>query len=285
MSQDAPAHGVNRTPRFHRYASDADAIAAEEELCESARVLELSSWHDPFLRTPRDCANFLYHDGTVVPIGAPPPELVEFRRINDREILGCATPVTFPPEGARPSGIKQGALADCWFLNALAAISARPELLKRIIVSDQNAAKMGVYTCKFWKDGEWAYVHIDDMIPCNRIGEPLYSRAQNPNEAWVFVIEKAYAKLHGSYLNLIRGAAEYALRDLTGGVPVRYALPVVPPTSDDPEEEPSMPIRRLSKEGRDSLMEMDAHWDRIRERLAADDGTIVCLVPHAPRQR
>jgi hypothetical protein len=33
------------------------------------------------------------------------------------------------------------------------------------------------------------------------------------------LLEKAYAKAHGCYENLVSGTVEYALKDLTGGVP------------------------------------------------------------------
>lgn len=45
--------------------------------------------------------------------------------------------------------------------------------------------------------GIWEEVIIDDKIPC-RGRTPLYSRG-NGNELWVLLLEKAWAKLYGSY--------------------------------------------------------------------------------------
>ena len=59
-------------------------------------------------------------------------------------------------------------------------------------------------------------MHIDDRLPCNRMGDPLYSRCKNRNQIWVAIIEKAYAKLHGCYENLSLGYISDALIDLTG---------------------------------------------------------------------
>lgn len=41
-------------------------------------------------------------------------------------------------------------------------------------------------------------VVIDDRIPCRPDGRPLFARP-NGKEAWVLLLEKAFAKLWGSY--------------------------------------------------------------------------------------
>ena len=46
-------------------------------------------------------------------------------------------------------------------------------------------------------------------------GGPIFTRG-NGNELWVMLIEKAYAKLHGSYKDLENGYNTWALVDLTG---------------------------------------------------------------------
>lgn len=50
-------------------------------------------------------------------------------------------------------------------------------------------------------------------------GKILYfASGATPNETWVPLIEKAYAKLHGNYAYLIGGHSMEAIEDLTGGV-------------------------------------------------------------------
>jgi hypothetical protein len=47
--------------------------------------------------------------------------------------------------------------------------------------------------------GEWVPVVVDDWIPCEARGKPAFATSRKGNELWVSILEKAYAKLHGSY--------------------------------------------------------------------------------------
>jgi calpain-15 len=46
-------------------------------------------------------------------------------------------------------------------------------------------------------------------------GAPCFSSA-NGNELWVIILEKAWAKVHGSYERIEAGLAHEVMRDLTG---------------------------------------------------------------------
>jgi hypothetical protein len=65
--------------------------------------------------------------------------------------------------------------------------------------------------------GEWVPVVVDDWIPCEARGKPAFATSRKGNELWVSILEKAYAKLHGSYEALEGGQVQDALVDLTGG--------------------------------------------------------------------
>lgn len=89
-----------------------------------------------------------------------------------------------------------------------------PQLVERLFLTKEYNEE-GVYRLRICKNGEWYEVVIDDYFPCFPSGGPLFSRGQG-NELWVLILEKAYAKLHGGYKNIVGGNPHEAMMDLTG---------------------------------------------------------------------
>ncbi|KAL5708598.1 Calpain-type cysteine protease dek1 [Ranunculus cassubicifolius] len=114
-----------------------------------------------------------------------------------------------------PSDVCQGRLGDCWFLSAVAVLTEASRISEVIITEEYNDE--GIYTVRFCIQGEWVPVVVDDWIPCESPGKPAFATSRNKNEIWVSILEKAYAKLHGSYEALEGGLVQDALVDLTGG--------------------------------------------------------------------
>ena len=126
-------------------------------------------------------------------------------------------------DGASPGDVKQGALGDCWLLGSFLSLSTHPELIQNLIVHD--GLEHGFAVFQFFKNGEWKPVIVDTRIPYNNPTKtPLYGHCADPNEFWVPLMEKAYAKLNGSYEGINGGSMVQAMVDLTGGISEKYHM-------------------------------------------------------------
>jgi len=71
----------------------------------------------------------------------------------------------------------------------------------------------GIWLCV---NGVWELVTVSDQIVClNELSGPAFSKA-NGNELWVLLLEKAYAKVYGSFSKIVNGMSGKAINDLTG---------------------------------------------------------------------
>eukprot|EP01006_Ploeotia_vitrea_P032090 TRINITY_DN64362_c0_g2_i1.p1 TRINITY_DN64362_c0_g2~~TRINITY_DN64362_c0_g2_i1.p1 ORF type:complete len:545 (+),score=52.93 TRINITY_DN64362_c0_g2_i1:84-1718(+) len=110
---------------------------------------------------------------------------------------------------------RQGKIGNCWFISALNIIATRRDILHKLVVA--NSPEHGLYEFRFFKEGKWKTVVVDDFLPVKDDGTLLFASSSSPGELWVPLIEKAYAKLHGSYQALQGGCNSYAMVDMTGG--------------------------------------------------------------------
>lgn len=169
------------------------------------------------------------------------------------EISPNEKPEFFLSGGAKASDVVQGELQDCYFLAALALIAQddklirgnfdpqvmlrRSQLTSSGMMKDEairgmisgvycpifhHFRKYGLFVFRFFKNYKWRYVIIDDRLPCRGSPEQGYelafAKCRTQNEFWVPLIEKAYAKIHGSYEAIELGDVDEALYDLTGFV-------------------------------------------------------------------
>ena len=79
----------------------------------------------------------------------------------------------------------------------------------------RNSHDFGVYEVSLYSVGRPITVIVDDWFPCDQNGSPVFTKA-NGAEMWVLILEKAFAKLFGSYAKTEYGYPDDTLRDLTG---------------------------------------------------------------------
>lgn len=134
------------------------------------------------------------------------------------------------PSGCRAADVQQGSVGDCWFLAALAVVAERPALVSRLLL-DHQPSERGMYRVQLFIDGGWRTFELDDYFPV----KPAATKADSSRrmaaaadsarvafskcagrQLWAGLIEKAYARAHGSYRAISGGWVAEALFDLTG---------------------------------------------------------------------
>ncbi len=80
-----------------------------------------------------------------------------------------------------------------------------------------NAA--GIYLLSFYINGRKTPVVVDDWIPCRSQNwgplKPCFARSVE-GELWVCLMEKAWAKLYGTYARMEGGDPAFAAQHLNG---------------------------------------------------------------------
>ncbi|XP_058123076.1 calpain-A-like [Anopheles ziemanni] len=139
----------------------------------------------------------------------------------------------FVVDGFSRFDVRQGALGDCWFLASCASLANISELFGQVVPKENVEFDVddyeGKFHFRFWRYGKWVTIVVDDRLPVNGKGKLKYGRTSTEDEFWFPLLEKAYAKLHGSYEALVGGFGGDAMVDLTGGLKKYYTLKKINP--------------------------------------------------------
>jgi hypothetical protein len=102
--------------------------------------------------------------------------------------------------GAAYSDVKQGGVADCYFLAALGETALRtPSAIQEMFIDNGDQT----YTVRYFNNGVADYVTVDRYLPVSSAGTFVFASAgasakSASNELWVALAEKAYAQLAAS---------------------------------------------------------------------------------------
>ena len=137
---------------------------------------------------------------------------IKWLRPNAITELKGLSPILF--EGIDLNNVKQSPLIGCDLYSALATMTEFPQRLLKIFTS-KDTSKQGAYSVKFLVSGIPLEILIDDYIPCLKDNQPLFSKP-NSSEIWFLLLEKAFAKLYGSYDHIKQVGITEALEVMTG---------------------------------------------------------------------
>ncbi|XP_063080008.1 calpain-1 catalytic subunit-like [Engraulis encrasicolus] len=123
----------------------------------------------------------------------------------------------------------QGQLGNCWFLASIGTLTFQRHIRDQVIPKNQSFTDgyAGIFHFRFWRFGKWVDVVIDDKLP-TLDGRLIFVQSKSQNEFWSALLEKAYAKVCGSYADMNGGTVAEALVDFTGGVHMCFDLKDAP---------------------------------------------------------
>ena len=116
-----------------------------------------------------------------------------------------------------PNDLCQGAVGDCWLVAAFACASEFPDVVRHMFLTKEYNPR-GLYKVRIFHplEEKWVVVTIDDRIPCPKGTKSPHFMKPNGNEMWAILLEKAYAKLCGSYAAISGGFVLWGWLSMTG---------------------------------------------------------------------
>lgn len=157
----------------------------------------------------------------IDPVNTRYNQVLSTFQVNPSDIIWLRPEEIFPggiytlfEESIDIDDVNQGNLGNCYFMSSLAAMCEFPQTISELF-RYFNVHPQGIYEIVFNINGHWQIVIIDDYFPCFKSSKwPIFSKPHN-NELWVMLLEKAWAKINGGYINIVGGWPNEVLETLT----------------------------------------------------------------------
>jgi len=112
--------------------------------------------------------------------------------------------------------MKQGDLGDCYFLSGLAAIANQhKDILENMFKKGELMTGNQVYTTEWLINGKRTVVAVNDKVPADPAFKDVWFANGKNGAMWIAVLEKAWAKIFGSYQALDGGRVSEAFKAIT----------------------------------------------------------------------
>lgn len=166
--------------------------------------------------------------------------------------------------------VNQGNLGNCYFMSSLAAMCEFPQTISELF-RYFNVHPQGIYEIVFNINGQWQIVIIDDYFPCYKNSKwPIFSKPHN-NELWVMLLEKAWAKINGGYINIVGGWPNEVLETLTC-----FCIKSI--DNQDPSEKDNLWEKILSADQNNHLITCSTINDKFIEEMGLISGHAFTLI-------
>lgn len=100
-------------------------------------------------------------------------------------------------------------------MHGAAAVGAKPSRIERVFLNDE-LSNNGIYGMTFYVLGVPTTVIIDDMMPLDESGNLIFAQESKDGALWGPILEKGFAKLSGTYENIVGGDPIMSILALTG---------------------------------------------------------------------
>ncbi|KAI0216947.1 Calpain-5 [Lamellibrachia satsuma] len=141
---------------------------------------------------------------------------IEWKRPKDI----CSTP-RFLDVNSTKDDMTEGQYGNPAFLAACSSLSTYSAFWEKVIPKakeqDWGPKAAGIFHFVIWHHGEWLDIVVDDLLPTHD-GKLIFTHSPENKDFWLPLLEKAYAKVLGSYDHLGEADMVEILEDFTGGL-------------------------------------------------------------------